>query len=142
MDEHFADDFSRVMRLADLAARSWNHVYLGTEHILLGLLDSSDTRGCQLLKNSGIDLDGVRSKMELLILPGPEWPLEDEVLPLTPRAKRVIACARDQARQVNCDLIDTGHLLLGLLRDQENVAALVLADFGLTARTARKLFSE
>jgi ATP-dependent Clp protease ATP-binding subunit ClpC len=126
--ERFTDRARRVVVLAQEEARGLNHEYLGTEHLLLGLVDDADSIGSRALVSLGIGLDSVRAWILEALGPGPEPP--PGYLPLTPRAKRVLGLSLAEAQGLGRDGVGTGHLLLGLVHEGEGVAAQVLAGLG------------
>ena len=133
--EKFSERARRVLTIAQEEARSLNHSYIGTEHILLGLVREDECVAAKVLMNLGIGLSKVRSAVEFIIGRG-EKPSTGET-GLTPRAKKVIELAIDEARQMGHNYIGTEHLLLGLLREGEGVASSVLDSFGITLERAR-----
>jgi ATP-dependent Clp protease ATP-binding subunit ClpC len=133
--EKFSERARRVLTVAQEEARNLNHSYIGTEHILLGLVREEEGVAARVLTNLGISLSKVRSAVEFIIGRG-EKPTTGET-GLTPRAKKVIELAIDEARQLGHNYIGTEHLLLGLLREGEGVASNVLDSFGITLERAR-----
>jgi ATP-dependent Clp protease ATP-binding subunit ClpC len=133
--EKFSERARRVLTLAQEEAQRFNHSYIGTEHILLGLVREEDGVAAKVLTNLGVSLSKVRSAVEFIIGRG-EKPNTGQI-GLTPRAKRVIELAIDEARQFGHNYIGTEHLLLGLLHEGEGVAAGVLDSFGITLERAR-----
>jgi len=133
--EKFSERARRVLTIAQEEARNLNHSYIGTEHILLGLVREEEGVAAKVLTNLGIGLGKVRSAVEFIIGRG-EKPGTGET-GLTPRAKKVIELAIDEARQLGHNYIGTEHLLLGLLREGEGVASSVLDSFGITLERAR-----
>ena len=133
--EKFSERARRVLTIAQEEARNLNHSYIGTEHILLGLVREEEGVAARVLTNLGIGLGKVRSAVEFIIGRG-EKPGSGET-GLTPRAKKVIELAIDEARQMGHNYIGTEHLLLGLLREGEGVASSVLDSFGITLERAR-----
>ncbi|MGD1119979.1 MAG: ATP-dependent Clp protease ATP-binding subunit [Dehalococcoidales bacterium] len=133
--EKFSERARRVLTIAQEEARNLNHSYIGTEHILLGLVREEEGVAAKVLTNLGIGLGKVRSAVEFIIGRG-EKPGSGET-GLTPRAKKVIELAIDEARQMGHNYIGTEHLLLGLLREGEGVASSVLDSFGITLERAR-----
>jgi ATP-dependent Clp protease ATP-binding subunit ClpC len=125
------------MALANQEAQRFNHEYIGTEHILLGLVKEGSGVGANVLKNLGIDLRKVRLEVEKLVKSGPEMVTMGK-LPQTPRAKKVIEYAIEEARNLNHNYVGTEHLLLGLLREQDGVAAQVLLNLGLKLEEVRE----
>jgi ATP-dependent Clp protease ATP-binding subunit ClpC len=137
MFERFTDRARKVMALANQEAQRFNHDYIGTEHILLGLVKEGSGVGANVLKNLGVDLRKVRLEVERLVKSGPEMVTMGK-LPQTPRAKRVIEYAIEEARNLNHNYVGTEHLLLGLLREQDGVAAQVLMNLGLKLEDVRE----
>src|SRR5215212_1505656 len=130
MFERFTDRARKVMALANQEAQRFNHEYIGTEHILLGLVKEGSGVGANVLKNLDVDLRKVRLEVEKLVKSGPDMVTMGK-LPQTPRAKKVIEYAIEEARNLNHNYVGTEHLLLGLLREQEGVAAQVLMNLNL-----------
>ncbi len=137
MFERFTDRARKVMALANQEAQRFNHDYIGTEHILLGLVKEGSGVGASVLKNLGVDLRGVRREVEQLTKRGPELVTMGNI-PQTPRAKHVIEYALEESRDLNHNYVGTEHLLLGLLREQDGVAAQVLANLGVRLEVARR----
>jgi len=133
--EKFSERARRVLTLAQEEAQHLNHSYIGTEHILLGLLREEDGVAAKVLTSLGANLGKVRSGVEFIIGRG-EKPNAGEI-GLTPRAKRVIELAIDEARHLGHNYIGTEHLLLGLLHEGGGVAAGVLDSFGITLEQVR-----
>jgi len=133
--ERFSERARRVLSLAQEEAQRFNHNYIGTEHILLGLVREGEGLGARVLANLGVDLNKVRAAVEFIIGRG-EKPVTGEI-GLTPRAKRVLELAVDEARRLGHNYIGTEHLLLGLLREGEGVAAGVLESLGVSLGKAR-----
>ncbi len=137
MFERFTDRARKVMALANQEAQRFNHEYIGTEHILLGLVKEGSGVGANVLKNLGVDLRKIRLEVEKLVKSGPEMVTMGK-LPQTPRAKRVIEYAIEEARNLNHNYVGTEHVLLGLLREQDGVAAQVLMNLGLKLEDVRE----
>jgi len=137
MFERFTERARKVMALANQEAQRFNHEYIGTEHILLGLLKEGSGVGPNVLKNLGVDLHKVRMEVEKRVKPGPEMVTMGR-LPQTPRAKKVLEYAMEEARNLNHNYIGTEHLLLGLLREENGVAAQVLTGLGLKLDEVRE----
>ena len=125
------------MALANQEAQRFNHEYIGTEHILLGLVKEGSGVGANVLKNLDVDLRKVRVEVEKLVKSGPEMVTMGK-LPQTPRAKKVIEYAIEEARNLNHNYVGTEHLLLGLLREHDGVAAQVLMNLGLKLEEVRE----
>ena len=137
MFERLTDRARKVMALANQEAQRLNHEYIGTEHILLGLVKEGSGVGANVLKNLDIDLRKVRLEVEKLVKSGPEMVTMGK-LPQTPRAKKVIEYAIEEARSLNHNYVGTEHLLLGLLREHDGVAAQVLMNLGLKLEEVRE----
>ena len=137
MFERFTDRARKVMALANQEAQRFNHEYIGTEHILLGLVKEGSGVGANVLKNLEVDLRKVRLEVEKLVKSGPDMVTMGK-LPQTPRAKKVIEYAIEEARQLNHNYVGTEHLLLGLLREQDGVAAQVLMNLGIKLEEVRE----
>ena len=135
MYERFTDRARKVMQLANQEAQRFNHEYIGTEHILLGLVRETEGVAARVLSSLSVDLSKVRSAVEFIIGRG-EKPAQGEI-GLTPRAKKVVELAVDEARRMNHTYIGTEHLLIGLLREGEGVAAGVLESLGVTLDKVR-----
>ena len=133
--EKFSERARRVLSLAQEEAQRFNHNYIGTEHILLGLVRETEGVAARVLSSLTVDLGKVRSAVEFIIGRG-EKPAEGEI-GLTPRAKKVVELAVDEARRMNHTYIGTEHLLIGLLREGEGVAAGVLESLGVTLDKVR-----
>ena len=133
--EKFSERARRVLSLAQEEAQRFNHNYIGTEHILLGLVRETEGVAARVLANVGVDLNKVRSAVEFIIGRG-ERPAQGEI-GLTPRAKKVVELAVDEARRMNHTYIGTEHLLIGLLREGEGVAAGVLESLNVSLDKVR-----
>ena len=136
MYERFTDRARKVMQLANQEAQRFNHEYIGTEHILLGLVKEGSGVAANVLKNLDVDLRKIRIEVEKIVQTGPDMVTMGK-LPQTPRAKKVIEYAMDEARNLNHNYVGTEHLLLGLLREQEGVAAQVLMNLGMKLEDVR-----
>jgi ATP-dependent Clp protease ATP-binding subunit ClpC len=137
MFERFTDRARKVMALANQEAQRLNHEYIGTEHILLGLVKEGSGVGANVLRNLDVDLRKVRLEVEKLVKAGPEMVTMGK-LPQTPRAKKVIEYAIEEARNLNHNYVGTEHLLLGLLREHDGVAAQVLMNLNLKLEEVRE----
>jgi ATP-dependent Clp protease ATP-binding subunit ClpC len=137
MYERFTDRARKVMQLANQEAQRFNHEYIGTEHILLGLVKEGSGVAANVLKNLDIDLRKIRLEVEKIVQSGPDMVTMGK-LPQTPRAKKVIEYSIEEARNLNHNYVGTEHLLLGLLREQEGVAAQVLMNLGLKLEDVRE----
>ncbi len=136
MYERFTDRARKVMQLANQEAQRFNHEYIGTEHILLGLVKEGSGVAANVLKNLEVDLRKIRIEVEKIVQSGPDMVTMGK-LPQTPRAKKVIEYAMEEARNLNHNYVGTEHLLLGLLREQEGVAAQVLMNLALKLEDVR-----
>ena len=128
MFERFTDRARRVVVLAQEEARLLNHNYIGTEHILLGLIHEGEGVAAKALESLGISLEAVRAQVEEIIGQGQSAPTGH--IPFTPRAKKVLELSLREAKQLGHDYIGTEHILLGLIREGEGVAAQVLVKLG------------
>jgi ATP-dependent Clp protease ATP-binding subunit ClpC len=137
MYERFTDRARKVMQLANQEAQRFNHEYIGTEHILLGLVKEGSGVAANVLKNLDVDLRRIRLEVEKLVQSGPEMVTMGK-LPQTPRAKKVIEYSMEEARNLNHNYVGTEHILLGLLREQEGVAAQVLINLGMKLEDVRE----
>ena len=117
MYERFTDRARQVMSLANQEAQRFNHEFTGTEHILLGLVKEGTGVATNVLKNLDVDLDKIRREVEKIITAGPDK-VTTSYLPHTPRAKKVIEYAIEEAPFLNHNYIGTEHLLLGLLKEE------------------------
>jgi ATP-dependent Clp protease ATP-binding subunit ClpC len=126
--ERFTDPAKRAIALAQEEARMLNHNYIGTEHILLGLVHEGDGAGAKVLESLKISLEAVRRQVEEIIGRGQAAPTG--ALPFTPRAKKVLELSFREALQLGHNYIGTEHILLGLIREGEGVAAQVLQKLG------------
>jgi excisionase family DNA binding protein len=131
----FTERARHVLTLAQEEAQRLQHNYIGTEHLLLGLVREEEGITAQVLSNLGIEVDQVRHAVEAIIGRGERLVLGE--LGLTPRAKKVMELAMEEARRLNQRLIGTEHLLLGLIREGEGIAAGVLEDLGLQLEQVR-----
>ncbi len=134
--EKFSERARRVLSLAQEEAQRFNHNYIGTEHMLLGLVRETEGVAALVLSNLNVELVKVRSAVEFIIGRG-ERPTPGEI-GLTPRAKKVIELAVDEARRLNQSYIGTEHLLIGLMREGEGVAAGVLESLGVSLEKVRE----
>ncbi|MFZ5830437.1 MAG: ATP-dependent Clp protease ATP-binding subunit [Planctomycetota bacterium] len=137
MYERFTDRARKVMQLANQEAQRFNHEYIGTEHILLGLIKEGSGVAANVLKNLDVDLRKIRLEVEKLVQSGPDMVTMGK-LPQTPRAKKVIEYSMEEARNLGHNYVGTEHILLGLLREQEGVAAQVLMNLGLKLEEVRE----
>jgi ATP-dependent Clp protease ATP-binding subunit ClpC len=136
MFERFTDQAQRVVVLAQEEARTLDHDYIGTEHLLLGLLREGEGVAAKALESLGVSLDEVRGQVEEIIGRGRQAP--GERIPFTPRAKKVLELSQREAMQFGHSYIGTEHILLGLIREGEGVAAQVLVRSGAEQRRVRQ----
>ena len=136
MFERFTDRARRVVVLAQEHARLLGHTYIGTEHVLLGLIDEGEGVAAKVLTDLGISLDAVRERIEEVIGTGGSSPPGS--IPFTPRAKKVFEYSLREGLQLGHSYIGTEHLLLGLIREGEGVAAQILTSLGLDLSIARQ----
>jgi ATP-dependent Clp protease ATP-binding subunit ClpA len=134
--ERFTDKASRVVVLAQEEARMLNHNYIGTEHILLGLIHEGEGVAAKALDSLSINLDAVRQQVEEIIGQGQAAPTGH--IPFTPRAKKVLELSLREALQLGHNYIGTEHILLGLIREGEGVAAQVLQKLGADLNRVRQ----
>jgi ATP-dependent Clp protease ATP-binding subunit ClpC len=137
MYERFTDRARKVMQLANQEAQRFNHEYIGTEHMLLGLVKEGTGVAANVLKNLDVELRKIRLEVEKLVQSGPEM-ITMGKLPQTPRAKKVLEYSMEEARNLQHNFVGTEHILLGLLREQEGVAAQVLINLGLKLEDVRE----
>src|SRR3954466_10444086 len=133
--EKFTERARKVLTLAQEEAQRFNHNYIGTEHLLLGLVREGEGVAAKVLANMGVELNKVRSAVEFIIGRGDRMVMGE--IGLTPRAKKVIELAVDEARRLNHHYIGTEHLLLGLVREGEGIAAGVLESLGVSLEKVR-----
>jgi ATP-dependent Clp protease ATP-binding subunit ClpC len=136
MYQRFTDRARKVMQLANQEARRLNHEYIGTEHILLGLVREGTGVAAKVLEILDIDLRKLRLEVEKIVQAGPDMVTMGK-LPPTPRAKKVVEYAIDEARKLDQNFVGTEHLLLGLIRENEGVGAQVLLNLGLSLPLVR-----
>ena len=134
--ERFTDRARRVVVLAQEEARRLNHNYIGTEHILLGLIHEGEGVAARALESLGISLDAVRQQVEEIIGQGQQAPPGH--IPFTPRAKKVLELSLREALQLGHDYVGTEHILLGLIREGDGVAAQVLVKLGADLNRVRQ----
>jgi len=136
MFERFTDRARRVVVLAQEEARALDHNYIGTEHVLLGLLRETEGAACRALEALGVSLEAARQQVEEIIGRGQQRPSGH--IPFTPRAKKVLELSLREALQLGHDYIGTEHILLGLIREGEGVAAQVLVRLGADLNLVRQ----
>ncbi len=135
--ENFTPRAQRVLHLARKEAEQFNHNYVGTEHILLGLVALGSGVAVSALQSLGVDLQGLRMEVEKAVGTGADTKTAGNI-PFTPRAKKVLALATSEARSLNHSYVGTEHILLGLLREGEGIAARVLENMGVDLEEARE----
>src|SRR5579864_6569797 len=133
--DKFTERARKVLQLAQEEAQRFNHNYIGTEHLLLGLVREGEGVAAKVLGNLGVELNKVRSAVEFIIGRGDRMVVGE--IGLTPRAKKVIELAVDEARRLGHRYIGTEHLLLGLIREGEGIAAGVLESLGVSLECVR-----
>jgi hypothetical protein len=136
MLERFTDQARRVVVLAEEEARALGHNWIGTEHLLLGVLREGDGVAARTLESLGISLQPVRQQVEEII--GPVQQVPAEHIPFTPRSKKVLELSLRESLQLGHDRVGTGHLLLGLIREGDGVAAQVLVRLGADLNQVRQ----
>jgi len=137
MFDRFTDRAKKVMNLARQEAQRFNHEYLGTEHILLGLVQEGSGVAANVLKQMQIDLDKIRVEVEKIVKTGPSMVTMGQ-LPFTPRAKKVLELSLEEASNLGHNYIGTEHLLLGLIKENEGIAAQVLMNLGVKLEDVRE----
>ncbi len=137
MFNRFTERARKVVLLAKEEAKRFNHDYISTEHILLGLIREGEGVAAAVLENLGLDSEKIRMEVEKLVQPGPTTVISGDI-PFTPKAKKVIELAMDEARNLGHNYIGTEHLLLGIIREGEGVASQVLVNLGLDLNRVRE----
>jgi ATP-dependent Clp protease ATP-binding subunit ClpC len=138
LDDRFTDRLKNVLSLANEESRRLNHEYIGTEHLLMGLVKEGSGVAALALKELSGDVGRIQRVCEKVIIRGPEKQDWVGKRPMTPRAKRAIDYAREEARNLNHDFVGTEHLLLGLLREPENFPVQVLLNLGIEPAAVRQ----
>jgi len=136
MFNRFTERARKVVILAKEEARRFNHDYIGTEHILLGLIREGEGVAATVLQKLGLSLENIRLEIEKLVQPGPATQIIGDI-PFTPRAKKALELAAEEARSLGHNYIGTEHLLLGLIREGEGIASQVLLNLGLDLNSVR-----
>ena len=136
MFERFTERARQVVVLAQDEARSLRHNYIGTEHLLLGLLREEEGLAARVLGELGVELEAVRAQVGRVVGEGEE--ITTGQIPFTPRAKKVLELALRESRALGHQYIGTEHILLGLVRENDGVAARILLDLGVDAETIRE----
>ena len=137
MFDRFTDRARKVMGLAKAEAQRLNHEYIGTEHVLLGLVQEGSGVAANVLKNMNIDLKRIRAEIEKIVKGSPTMVTQGN-LPFTPRAKKVLELAVEEASNLGHNYIGTEHLLLGLIKENEGIAARVLLNLGVKLEEVRE----
>lgn len=135
--DKFTERARQVFALAQEEAQRFQHNYIGTEHLLLGLIREGEGVGARVLKNMGVDLADVRASVEKIIKRG-DRVVVGGAIGLTPRAKKVVELAMVEARSLDHHYIGTEHLLLGLVHEGEGIAARVLENLGINLERVRR----
>jgi len=137
MFDRFTDRAKKVMSYARQEAQKFNHEYIGTEHVLLGLVQEGSGVAANVLKHMNVDLEKIRHEVEKIVKTGPTTVTMGQ-LPFTPRAKKVLELSMEEASQLGHNYIGTEHLLLGLIRESEGIAAQVLMNLGVKLEEVRE----
>src|SRR4026208_1398474 len=135
---NFTERVRKVLAMAREEAARLHHKYVGTEHILLGLIREGEGVAATVLQNLSVELDDVQQKIEETVKKGKAAQATGPDLPYTSRAKKVLELAMSEARELNHSYVGTEHLLLGLIREEKGIAAQVLVDAGLSLDGARR----
>jgi ATP-dependent Clp protease ATP-binding subunit ClpC len=141
MFNRFTERARKVIILAKEEAKRFNHDYIGTEHILLGLLSEGEGVAAVVLQKMGLNLQQIRLEIEKIVKPGPPMVVSGDI-PFTPTAKKVIELSSEEARALGHNYIGTEHILLGLIREGEGVASQVLLNLGLDLNKVREEIAE
>ncbi len=141
MFNRFTERARKVIVLAKEEARRFNHDYIGTEHLLLGLIREGEGVAAAVLQKLGLSLESIRMEVEKLVQPGPATQIQGDV-PFTPRSKKALELSAEEARSLGHNYIGTEHLLLGLIREGEGVASQVLLNLGLDLNRVRSEIME
>jgi ATP-dependent Clp protease ATP-binding subunit ClpC len=136
MFERFTERARQVVVLAQDEARLLNHNYIGTEHLLLGLLREEEGLAARVLESLAVTVEKTRANVEQVVGKGDD-PVATEQIPFTKRAKKVLELSLREALSLGHNYIGTEHVLLGLVREEKSVGARILLDFGLDAETVR-----
>lgn len=137
MYERFTDRSRKVMQLANQEAQRFNHEYIGTEHILLGLVKEGSGIAAELLNRLQVDLRKIRLEIEKIVQSGSDMVTMGK-LPITPRAKKVYEYAIEESKNLDHNYVGTEHILLGLIREEHGVAAQVLLNLGVNLKNTRE----
>ena len=136
MFERFTERARKVIILAREEAIRLGHNFVGTEHLLLGLIREGDGLAVAILKKLNVNISAVKAEIEKIVSAGSEFSPAGEI-PFTPQAKKVLEYSISEARSLGHNYIGTEHLLLGLIREGEGIASLVLRDFGVSVAAAK-----
>ena len=136
---NFTERVRKVLQMAREEAQRLHHEYVGTEHILLGLIREGEGVAAAVLQNLNVDLDEVQQKIEETVKKGKAVQATGPDLPYTSRAKKVLELAMSEARELNHSYVGTEHLLLGLLREEKGIAAQVLTEAGVNLDAANRI---
>src|SRR3954463_14122157 len=134
---NFTERVRKVLAMAREEAARLHHEYVGTEHILLGLIREGEGVAATVLQNLSVELDEIQQKIEETVKKGKAAQTTGPALPYTSRAKKVLELAMSEARELSHSYVGTEHLLLGLLREEKGIAAQVLTDAGVSLDVAR-----
>src|SRR5437870_7361421 len=134
---NFTERVRKVLAMAREEAARLHHEYVGTEHILLGLIREGEGVAATVLQNLNVELEEIQQKIEETVKKGKAGQASGPDLPYTSRAKKVLELAMSEARELNHSYVGTEHLLLGLLREEKGIAAQVLTDAGVNLEAAR-----
>src|SRR3954462_15727652 len=134
---NFTERVRKVLAMAREEAARLHHEYVGTEHILLGLIREGEGVAATVLQNLSVELDEIQQKIEETVKKGKAAQTTGPDLPYTSRAKKVLELAMSEARELSHSYVGTEHLLLGLLREEKGIAAQVLTDAGVNLEAAR-----
>src|SRR6186713_901177 len=134
---NFTERVRKVLTMAREEAARLHHEYVGTEHILLGLIREGEGVAASVLQNLNVELDEIQQKIEETVKKGKAGQSTGPDLPYTSRAKKVLELAMSEAREVNHSYVGTEHLLLGLIREEKGIGAQVVIDSGITLAKAR-----
>ncbi len=137
MFDRFTDRARKVMGLAKSEAQRLNHEYIGTEHILLGLVQEGSGVAANVLMNMGLDLEKIRHEVEKIVETGPDVMTSGQ-LPFTPMAKKVLELSMGESSNLSHNYIGTEHLLLGLIKEKNGIASQVLTNLGVKLDAVRE----
>lgn len=135
--DNFSDQARKAIQFANQEAQRLNHEYIGTEHILIGLIREGTGAAGRVLKDFGLEIQQVRREVERIVGTGPDM-ITIGKFPRNPPAKKALEYAMEEAKKIGCDVAGTGHLLLGLLRDDECVAVQVLRNLDVDTEELRQ----